>query len=256
MPAVRARDTGGVRRPFVAGRRKPGAMALPDSRQRSPIVRSATEEALEVEAIYQPGSAAAARAPAPRAGRALRGARGHDHRDGRRRAAHLRARATASPSRAARPTRWATAATDEARVVWRTSPALDTLGWFEALAEAQRTGDFAGLGDAVTAHAREIQFVDVGRDGADARLGDRVEHEDRLVGAGLGQRGQVLAQRGVGDGRDVGGPLARAAVDGRRARRRCARPARVDLRVQRREAVDGVAVLVPPAVPRCRRGGG
>ncbi len=47
----------------------------------------------------------------------------------------------------------------EARVIWRTEPALDTLGWFEALSAAQRTGDHAALGDAVRAHAREIRFV-------------------------------------------------------------------------------------------------
>src|SRR3954462_12577168 len=38
---------------------------------------------------------------------------------------------------------------DEARVIWRTAPALDTLGWFRALAEAQATGDYAALGEAV-----------------------------------------------------------------------------------------------------------
>jgi mannose-6-phosphate isomerase-like protein (cupin superfamily) len=47
----------------------------------------------------------------------------------------------------------------EARVTWRTEPALDTIGWFEALDAAHRTGDYEALGATARAHAREIQFV-------------------------------------------------------------------------------------------------
>jgi quercetin dioxygenase-like cupin family protein len=122
------------------------------------IVRSATQEALEVEARYQPGSQkppvhlhpeqdehfevlagtmtalVAGEERAYGAGEAFDVPRGTPH------------------------TMW-NASDGEVRMTWRTSPALDTLGWFEALAEAQRTGDYAALGAAVQAHAREIQFV-------------------------------------------------------------------------------------------------
>jgi quercetin dioxygenase-like cupin family protein len=122
------------------------------------IVRSATADALEVEARYQPG------APAPPV---------HLHPEQDEHFEVLAgtiAATVAGEERTYRageafgiprgtPHTMANGGDDEARVIWRTEPALDTLGWFEALAEAQRSGDYAALGEAVQAHAREIRFV-------------------------------------------------------------------------------------------------
>jgi quercetin dioxygenase-like cupin family protein len=122
------------------------------------IVRSATDDALEVEAVYQPGSQ-----PPPV----------HLHPEQDEHFEVLAGTITATVDGEQRtygageafdvprgkPHTMGNGGDDEARVIWRTEPALDTLGWFEALAEAQRTGDFAALGDAVQKHAREIQFV-------------------------------------------------------------------------------------------------
>jgi quercetin dioxygenase-like cupin family protein len=121
-------------------------------------VRSATEAALEVEAVYQPGSQ-----PPPvhlhpaqdehfevLAGTITATVDGEQRTYGAGEAFDV-PRGT--------PHTMGNGGDEEARVIWRTEPALDTLGWFEALAEAQRTGDFAALGDAVQKHAREIQFV-------------------------------------------------------------------------------------------------
>jgi quercetin dioxygenase-like cupin family protein len=121
-------------------------------------VRSVTAEALEVEAVYQPGSQ-----PAPvhlhpeqdERFEVLAGAITAQI-DGEERA--YGAGETFTIPRGTRHTMW-NGGDAEVRLLWRTEPALDTLGWFEALAEAQRTGDFAPLGEAVQAHAREIQFV-------------------------------------------------------------------------------------------------
>ena len=122
------------------------------------IVRSATEDALEVEAVYQPGSP-----PPPM----------HLHPEQDEHFEVLAGTIAATVDGEARtygvgdtftvprntPHTMGNGGGDEARVIWRTEPALDTLGWFEALAEAQRTGDYGPLGDALQAHAREIRFV-------------------------------------------------------------------------------------------------
>jgi quercetin dioxygenase-like cupin family protein len=122
------------------------------------IVRSATPEALEVEARYQPG------APGPPV---------HLHPEQDEHFEILAGTITATVAGEERtyragdafaitrgtPHTMANGGTDDARTIWRTEPALDTLGWFEALAEAERTGDYSALGEAVQAHAREIRFV-------------------------------------------------------------------------------------------------
>ena len=122
------------------------------------IVRSATEEALEVEARYQPQGT---RPPV------------HLHPEQDEHFEVLAGEITAlvdgeertygagdafDVPRGTPHTMW-NGSDGEVRVLWRTSPALDTLGWFQALAEAQSTGDYAALGEAVQAHAREIRFV-------------------------------------------------------------------------------------------------
>jgi quercetin dioxygenase-like cupin family protein len=122
------------------------------------IVRSHTDEALEVEAVYQAGSAKPPVHLHPEQDEHFEVLAGEitalvdgDERAYGEGAAFDIPRGTAH-------TMW-NASGGEARVLWRTSPALDTLGWFQALADAQATGDYAALGEAVPAHSREIQFV-------------------------------------------------------------------------------------------------
>jgi quercetin dioxygenase-like cupin family protein len=121
-------------------------------------VRSATPEALEVEARYQPGSQAPPVHLHPEQDEHFDVLVGTitAQVDGDERT--YAAGESFDIPRGTPHTMW-NAGDAEAHVIWTTAPALDTLGWFEALAEAQRTGDFAPLGDAVAAHAREIQFV-------------------------------------------------------------------------------------------------
>jgi quercetin dioxygenase-like cupin family protein len=121
-------------------------------------VRSHTAEALEVEAVYQPGSMKPPLHLHPEqdehfevlGGEITALVEGEERAYGAGDAFDI--------PRGTPHTMW-NASDAEVRVLWRTSPALDTLGWFEALAEAQRTGDFGPLGEAVQAHSREIQFV-------------------------------------------------------------------------------------------------
>jgi quercetin dioxygenase-like cupin family protein len=121
-------------------------------------VRDHTEEALEVEAVYQAQSMKPPVHLHPEqdehfevlAGEITALVGGEERAYGEGEAFDIR--------RGTPHTMW-NGSDGEVRVLWRTSPALDTLGWFEALAEAQRTGDFAALGEAAQAHSREIQFV-------------------------------------------------------------------------------------------------
>lgn len=122
------------------------------------IVRSATQDVLEVEARYQPGSPAPPMHLHPEQDESFEvltgviAARVEDveHTYG--------AGDTFTVPRGTPHTMW-NGGDAVARVIWRTEPALDTLGWFEALAQAQRTGDYEPLGDALKAHAREIRFI-------------------------------------------------------------------------------------------------
>jgi mannose-6-phosphate isomerase-like protein (cupin superfamily) len=122
------------------------------------IVRSHTEEALEVEAVYQAGSQKPPVHLHPEqdehfevlAGEITAVVAGDER-------VHGAGDAFDIP-RGTPHTMW-NGSGEEVRVLWRTSPALDTLGWFQALAEAQESGDYAALGDAVQKHAREIRFV-------------------------------------------------------------------------------------------------
>jgi quercetin dioxygenase-like cupin family protein len=122
------------------------------------IVRSHTEDALEVEAVYQAGSMTPPVHLHPEqderfevlAGEITATVEGEERSYG---AGERFAIPRGTPH-----TMW-NGSDGETRVLWRTEPALDTLGWFEALAEAQRTGDYGPLGDALQAHSREIQFV-------------------------------------------------------------------------------------------------
>jgi quercetin dioxygenase-like cupin family protein len=122
------------------------------------IVRNHTEDALEVEAVYQVGSQKPPVHLHPEQDERFEVLAGEITAvvDGEERL-HAAGDTFAIP-RGTPHTMW-NGSGDEVRVLWRTSPALDTLGWFEALAEAQRTGDYAALGEAAQAHAREIQFV-------------------------------------------------------------------------------------------------
>jgi quercetin dioxygenase-like cupin family protein len=121
-------------------------------------VRSHTEDALEVEAVYQAGSPKPPVHLHPEQDEHFEVLAGEITAlvDGEERA--YGEGETFDVARGMPHTMW-NASGAEVRVLWRTAPALDTLGWFEALAEAQRTGDFAALGDAVQAHAREIRFA-------------------------------------------------------------------------------------------------
>ena len=89
-------------------------------------------------------------------------------------------------------------------------------------------------------------------------LRDRVDHEDRLVRAGVGEPLQMIGEPGRLDRGDVVGSFAASSVDGdehtrtaldvgRVAARERARL--VDLGVERRETLDGVAVARVPRVP-------
>jgi quercetin dioxygenase-like cupin family protein len=121
-------------------------------------VRGHTDEALEVEAVYQPGSMKPPVHLHPEQDEHFEVLAGEITAivDGEERT-HGEGSAFDIP-RDTPHTMW-NASDAEVRVLWRTSPALGTLNWFEALAEAQRTGDFGPLGDAVRKHAREIRFV-------------------------------------------------------------------------------------------------
>jgi quercetin dioxygenase-like cupin family protein len=122
------------------------------------IVRSHSEDALEVEAVYQAGSQKPPLHLHPEQDEHFQVLAGEITAlvDGEERV--CAAGDALDIPRGTPHTMW-NGSDGEVRVLWRTSPALDTLGWFEALADAQRTGDFGPLGDAVQKHTREIRFV-------------------------------------------------------------------------------------------------
>ncbi|MEA2126750.1 MAG: hypothetical protein QOI80_3532 [Solirubrobacteraceae bacterium] len=121
-------------------------------------VRSATPEALEVEARYSAGSPQPPLHLHPEQDEhftILEGAitalvDGEEH--------EYRAGEWFTVPRATPHTMW-NSGDMEARVTWRTEPALDTLGWFAALDAAHRSGDYEALGEAAQAHQREFRLA-------------------------------------------------------------------------------------------------